>query len=47
MWRVTLYSLCVPPSPQLYRDFETEAEAERWKAWSACLPCHARLRRQS
>ena len=46
MWTVTLYALCIPPSPMLFRSFETKAEAMRWKDWSQCLPCHSRISRK-
>jgi hypothetical protein len=45
MYRVTLLALTMPPSPMLFREFETEIEAERWRLWASCLPCHARITR--
>lgn len=46
MFRVVLYALTMPPSPMLYQDFPTKAEAERWRTWASCLPCHARISRK-
>lgn len=37
-WIVTLFALTLPPSPMLYRAFETKAEAERWRDWATSLP---------
>lgn len=47
MYRVTLYALTMPPSPMLFREFETDVEADRWLKWASDnLPCHARKERK-
>lgn len=41
MIRVTIYSLTLPPSPMLYRDFRRRWDATDWAAWARkTLPCH-------